>query len=80
MGLSAIANDRNVNIFPVAMTVVKQENKDNWILFLEQFANDIGRPNDLNLVFISDKQKVLSYCSCLLLACDFILNAYMLTC
>ena len=26
--LSAIAKNRNVNIFPIAMVVVKQENKD----------------------------------------------------
>ena len=45
---------------------------------MEQFANDIGRPKDLNLVFISERQKVT--CSCLLLAYDFILNAYLLTC
>ena len=32
---------------------------------LEQFADDIGRPEDLNLVFINDKQKVLSSNSCL---------------
>ena len=47
---------------------------------MEQFANDINKPDDLNLVFINEKLKVLSYCSCLLLACDFILNAYLLTC
>ena len=78
--LYATVKDGNDNIFPVAMAMVEQENKDIWIWFLEQFANDIGRPDDLNLVFISDRLKVLSYCSCLLLACDFILNAYLLTC
>ena len=57
--LSTTVSDGNDNIFPVAMTVVKQENKDSWIWFLEQFADDIGRPEKLNLVFISDRQKVL---------------------
>ena len=47
---------------------------------MEQFVDNIGRLDDLNIVFINDKLKVLSYCSCLLLACDFILNAYLLTC
>ena len=47
---------------------------------MEQFAGNISRLDDLNLVFINEKLKVLSYCSCLLLACDFILNAYLLTC
>ena len=61
----AIAKDGNDNTFLVAMAVVKQENKDSWIWFIEQFANDIGKPEDLNLVFINDKQKVLSSNSCL---------------
>ena len=58
--LSATAKDGNDNIFPVAMAVVEQENKDSWTWFLEQFADDIGRSEKLNLVFISDRQKVLS--------------------
>ena len=53
--LSATAKDGNDNIFLVAMAVVEQENKDSWTWFLEQFANDIGRPEELNLVFISDR-------------------------
>ena len=53
--LSATAKDGNDNIFLVAMAVVKQKNKNNWIWFLEQFADDIGRPENLNLVFISDR-------------------------
>ena len=58
--LSATAKDGNDNIFPVVMAVIEQENKDSWTWFLEQFADDIGRPEELNLVFISDRQKVLS--------------------
>ena len=58
--LSATAKDGNDNIFPVAMAVVEQENKDSWTWFLEQFAEDIGRPEELNLVFISNRQTVLS--------------------
>ena len=61
---SATAKDRNDNIFSVAMAVVEQENKNSWIWFLEQFANDIGRPEELNPVFINDRQKVLSSSSC----------------
>ena len=53
--LSATAKDGNDNIFPVAMAVVEQENKDSWTWFLEQFADDIGRLEELNLVFISDR-------------------------
>ena len=58
--LFATAKNGNDNIFPVAMAVVVQKNKDSWIWFLEQFVDDIGRPEKLNLVFISDRQKVLS--------------------
>ena len=53
--LSATAKDGNDNIFPVATAMVEQENKNRWIWFLEQFADDIGRPEELNLVFISDR-------------------------
>ena len=56
--LSAIARDANDNIFPVAFAVVEQENKDSWVWFLQQFSDDIGNPEQLNLVFISDRQKV----------------------
>ena len=62
--LSAIAKDGNDNIFPVVMAVVEQENKDSWIWFLEQFTDDISRLEKLNLVFINDRQKVLSSSSC----------------
>ena len=56
--LSAIAKDANNNIFPVAFAVVEQENKDSWVWFLQQFSDDIGNLDQLNLVFITDRQKV----------------------
>ena len=56
--LSAIARDANDNIFLVAFAVVEQENKDSWVWFLQQFSDDIKNPEQLNLVFISDGQKV----------------------
>ena len=56
--LSAITRDANDNIFPVAFAVVEQENKYSWVWFLQQFSDDIGDPEQLNLVFISDRQKV----------------------
>ena len=62
--LSATTKDGNDNIFLVVMAVVEQENKDSWTWFLEQCADDIGRPEELNLVFINDRQKVLSSSSC----------------
>ena len=41
--LSATTKDANDNIFPIAMAVVEQENKESWIWFLEIFADVIGR-------------------------------------
>ena len=58
--MSTITKDGNDNIFPMAMAMVEQENKNSWIWFLEQFTDDISRPEELNLVFISDRQNVLS--------------------
>ena len=58
---SATARDENDNIFPVALGVVEQENKDSWVWFLQTFVDDIGRPDELNLVFISDRQKVIQF-------------------
>ncbi|XP_030959190.1 uncharacterized protein LOC115981155 [Quercus lobata] len=57
--LSATAKDANDNIFPVVMVVVEQETRESWIWFLEIFADDIGGPEELQLVFISDGQKGL---------------------
>lgn len=56
--LSAITKDANDNIFSVAFAVVQQENKDSWVQFLQQFSDDIGNPGQLNLVFITDRQKI----------------------
>ena len=57
--LSVTARDGNDNIFPVALGVVEQVNKDSWVWFLQTFVDEIGRPDELNLVFISDRQKVI---------------------
>ena len=56
--LATTARDANDNIFPVAFAVVEQENKDSWVWFLQQFLDDIGDAEQLNLVFITDRQKV----------------------
>ena len=69
--LSTTAKDANDNIFLVAMAVVEQETKESWIWFLEIFAEDIGRPEELKLVFISDRQKV-----CKFLLCSVTLDQY----
>ena len=60
--LSATTKDANDNIFPIAMAVVKQEIRESWIWFLEIFVDNIGRPKELQLVFISDRQKASKFC------------------
>ena len=61
--LSATVNDANDNIFLVAIAVVEQETRESWIWFLEIFVDNIGRPEELQLVFISNRQKVCKFCS-----------------
>ena len=75
--LSATAKDENDNIFLIALGVVEQENKDSWVWFLQTFVDDIGRLNELNLVFISDRQKVIQFTCFLRLL--FVLNHYIST-
>ena len=53
--LSVTAKDENDNIFLVVMAIVEQVNNDSWIWFLELFANDIWRLEELQLAFISDR-------------------------
>ena len=74
--LSATARDGTDNIFPVALGVVKQENKDSWVWFLQTFVEDIGRLDELNLVFISDRQKVIQQFTCFLILL-FVLDHYI---
>ena len=74
--LSAIARDGNDNIFPVVLGVVEQENKDFWVWFLQPFAKDIRRLDELNLVFISNRQKVIQKFTCFLIL-PFVLNHYI---
>uniref|UniRef100_A0A2N9IXG7 SWIM-type domain-containing protein n=1 Tax=Fagus sylvatica TaxID=28930 RepID=A0A2N9IXG7_FAGSY len=61
--LSATGRDGNNNIFPVALAVVEQVCKESWIWFLKHFVDDIGKPEDLNLVF-RDKP-ILSMLECI---------------
>ena len=56
--LATTTRDGNNNIFPIIVAVVEQECKESWIWFLKHFSEDIRDPQDLNLVFISNRQKV----------------------
>ena len=74
--LSATARDENDNIFPVILGVVEQENKDFLVWFLQTFAKDIRRLDKLNVMFISDRQKVIQQFTCFLILL-FVLNHYI---
>ena len=74
--LSATTRDENDNIFPIALRVVEQGNKDSCVWFLQTFAEDIGRLDELNLMFISDRQKVIQQFTCFLILL-FVLNHYI---
>ena len=45
--LSTTAKDANDNIFTVVMAVVEQKIRESWIWFLEIFADNIGRTEEL---------------------------------
>ena len=70
--LFVTAKDENDVIFLVAIAMVEQENNDSWIWFLEQFANDIDKPEELNLVFTVTSRRyyrlahVYDFITCLL--------------
>lgn len=45
-------------MYPLAMVVVEAENKDSWSWFLENLIEAIGRPEEKEWSFISNRQKV----------------------
>ena len=85
--LFATAKNGNDNIFPIAMAVVVQKNKDSWIWFLEQFVNENfrarGAQSDIHqrqtediIIYLMFMTSLLAYLHNCLLEC---LHAYMLT-
>ena len=59
--LTVVGRDRNDQYFPLAWAVVEGENKDSWTWFLNNLLHDIGSMRERRWVFISDRQKVLSW-------------------
>ncbi|QHN94000.1 uncharacterized protein DS421_17g597510 [Arachis hypogaea] len=57
--LTAVAQDANNHLFPVAYGVVDAETKTNWKEFLEYLLDDIGDHRQFDWHFMSDKQKGL---------------------
>ncbi|KAL5550214.1 hypothetical protein UlMin_000390 [Ulmus minor] len=57
--LSVVGADSNNCIFPIAYSIVEQENKDNWAWFLNLLMTDLGIDSGRGWTFISDKQKRL---------------------
>ncbi|KAL4287114.1 hypothetical protein AHAS_Ahas19G0153800 [Arachis hypogaea] len=57
--LTAIGQDANNHIYPIAYAVVESENKDSWKWFLEILKEDVGDFQANGFNFMSDMQKVL---------------------
>ena len=57
--LAAVGRDGNDNMWPIAMVVVRVENKDTWSWFLGELLLDIGGADEGKWTFISDRQKGL---------------------
>lgn len=55
--LIATALDADDGFFPVALSIVDNENEDNWRWFLEQLKSTM--PTSLPLTFVSDREKGL---------------------
>lgn len=53
--LSIIGRDGKDNAFLIAIAIIMQENKDSWSWFLWLFVEHINKPDDIGLVFISDR-------------------------
>nr|XP_025625100.1 uncharacterized protein LOC112717220 [Arachis hypogaea] len=57
--LTAVGQDANNQLFPIAYGVVDAETRKNWRFFLEELHTDIGDFNENGWVFMSDQQKGL---------------------
>ncbi|XLR48139.1 hypothetical protein S83_032799, partial [Arachis hypogaea] len=55
--LTAVGQDANNQLFPIAYGVVDAETRKNWRFFLEELHTDIGDYNENGWVFMSDQQK-----------------------
>ncbi|RYQ90308.1 hypothetical protein Ahy_B09g096465 isoform A [Arachis hypogaea] len=56
--LTAIGQDANNHIYPIAYAVVESENKDSWKWFLEILKEDVGDFQANGFNFMSDMQKL----------------------
>ncbi|XP_078446359.1 uncharacterized protein LOC144715302 [Wolffia australiana] len=57
--LSAVGNDGNNQMFPIAWAVVEGENEDSWTWFIELLIQDLGIADGIGWTFMSDQQKGL---------------------
>lgn len=56
--LTAVGRDANNQIYPVAWAVVKTENSDNWLWFVQRLKADLVLGDGSRFVLISDGSKV----------------------
>ncbi|XP_057774881.1 uncharacterized protein LOC130993861 [Salvia miltiorrhiza] len=57
--LTAVGNDGNDGILPIAWAVVNKENKSNWTWFVRHLKQDLQLEGGENITIISDMQKGL---------------------
>ncbi|XP_072054795.1 uncharacterized protein [Arachis hypogaea] len=57
--LTAVSQDANNHIYPIAYAIVDSETKDNWKWFLQLLQEDLGDQRNNYWTFMSDQQKGL---------------------
>nr|GFB44505.1 hypothetical protein [Tanacetum cinerariifolium] len=55
--LTAVGVDPNYGIYPLAYAIVKSENKQAWLLFLDCLGDDLELFRNSNFTFVTDRQK-----------------------
>ncbi|XP_033144765.1 uncharacterized protein LOC103860861 [Brassica rapa] len=65
--LAAVGRDGDNRIVPIAWAVVEIENDTNWDWFVKRLVLDLGLEDGKGFVIMSDKQKVNTLLSCLIL-------------
>ena len=56
--MTAVGQDANNHLFPIAYAIVDSETRDNWKFFLELLHEDLGDYKIHDWNFMSDQQKV----------------------
>ena len=60
--LTVVGINANDCIYPFAYVAMDKKNKEIWMWFLNQLADDLDIANSYHYTFMSDKQKVFVAC------------------